>query len=170
MKTVAAVLASLSVLLLFPGGPALAHEEAVLKSPTSSVAAGATLPLSGAEFGEDERYTLRLVGALHEYELGGVTADKDGSFVLDLTVPADVSPGEYRIVAIAADGDAAARLDLTVRGPAAADGNVMDMGARAENISITRSRSGLEWGIIGLLVGAAAGFGLSLLSVRRVAV
>jgi hypothetical protein len=38
--------------------------------------------------------------------------------------------------------------------------------ARADEMPIQRSRSGAEWGLIGLLVGFAGGAGLSLLRRR----
>jgi hypothetical protein len=41
--------------------------------------------------------------------------------------------------------------------------------ARAEEISIERNRSGIEWGFIGLIVGGAGGLGIGLLGRRRAA-
>ncbi len=39
----------------------------------------------------------------------------------------------------------------------------MGQGARAEELPIQRSRRGAEWGVIGLLIGLAAGLGVSLI-------
>lgn len=155
---------------------AAAHDEAVLKSRLSSVTAGDRLPLEGSHFGENESFTLLLIGALREFELRKATADDDGIFSLELAIPVEVRPGAYQVVAIAADGDVAARLDLTVLEPAAStagedkpgavDGGGPqggDRSARVEEIRIQRDRSGLEWGIIGLVTGLAGGLGMGML-------
>jgi hypothetical protein len=156
--------------------PSGAHEKAVLESSRSSVPAGAVLPLDGRDFGAGESYVLRLVGALREYELGEVEADAEGLFSIELAIPGSVRPGAYQVVAVAPDGDVAARLDLTVLEAEAAEpeeaderpaGEAAHEGAprvaRADDMPIERSRSGLEWGIIGLLIGGAGGLGLGLL-------
>ncbi len=156
--------------------PSLAHEKAVLESSRSSVPAGAVLPLDGRDFGAGESYVLRLVGALREYELGEVEADAEGIFSIELAIPGSVTPGAYQVVAVAPDGDVAARLDLTVLEAEAAEPEgaeerpageaaqeAMPRVARADEMPIERSRSGLEWGVIGLLIGGAGGLGLGLI-------
>ena len=156
--------------------PSVGHEKAVLESSRSSVPAGAVLPLDGREFGAGESYVLRLVGALREYELGEVEADADGLFSIELTIPGSVTPGTYQVVAVAPDGDVAARLDLTVLEAEAAEpegaeerpagraaNEAAPRVARADEMPIERSRSGLEWGVIGLLIGGAGGLGLGLI-------
>lgn len=157
-----------------PAGTA-AHEEAVLESAASSAPAGGSLPLNGKDFTAEERYELRLLGALREYDLREVEAGADGTFALELMLPADVRPGAYQVVAIAPDGDVVARLDLTVleavpaSDPAEAAAGGGDGathragGATDEEIRIERSRSGVEWGLIGLIVGGAGGLGIGLL-------
>ncbi len=156
--------------------PSGAHEKAVLESSRSSVPAGAVLPLDGRDFGASESYVLRLVGALREYELREVEADADGLFSIELAIPGSVRPGAYQVVAVAPDGDVAARLDLTVLEAEAAEPEgaeerpageaaqeAMPRVARADEMPIERSRSGLEWGVIGLLIGGAGGLGLGLI-------
>ncbi|MEE9576834.1 MAG: hypothetical protein V3W35_05425 [Gemmatimonadota bacterium] len=160
--------------------PSVVHEKAVLESSRSSVPAGAVLPLDGRDFGAGESYVLRLVGALREYDLGEVEADAEGLFSIELAIPGSVTPGAYQVVAVAPDGDVAARLDLTVLeaeavAPEGADerpaGEVVHEAAprvaRADEMPIERSRSGLEWGVIGLLIGGAGGLGLGLLRAGR---
>ncbi|MFQ5679336.1 MAG: hypothetical protein ACE5HP_07740 [Gemmatimonadota bacterium] len=172
--------AALAILLWLGlgAGPvgAAVHDEAVLESEVSSVAGGGMLPLQGSHFEEETSYALRLVGALREYEFRKVRADAEGNFSLELAIPGEVRPGAYQVEAVAPDGDVVARLDLTVleaaasaagaaepaaagEGPAGRSGPM----ATAEEIVIERDRSGLEWGIIGLLTGLAGGLGLTLL-------
>ncbi len=162
---------------LLGGAPPMApaHEDAVLKSSQTSVQAGGSMNLAGSDFLKSEKYRLRLLGALNDYDLREVEADSAGTFSIELSVPAEVAPGSYQIVAIASDGDVVARLDVTVLeavtgagGGAhpAADEEATHMGsptARFDDIRIERSRSGLEWGAIGLLVGLAAGLGLGMI-------
>ncbi len=156
--------------------PSLAHEKAVLESSRSSVPAGAVLPLDGRDFGEGERYVLRLVGALREYELSEVEADAEGLFSIELAIPGSVTPGAYQVVAVAPDGDVTARLDLVVLKAEAAEPEGAEERpaseaaqeaaprvARADEMPIERSRSGLEWGVIGLLIAGAGGLGLGLI-------
>ena len=165
--------ASIAVLVLSAGlMGAAGHPEATLKSPVSSVAAGATMPLQGEMFLADQKVKLALQGAFNEYDLPEMTADAEGKFSTSLEIPSGVRPGAYLLVAIADDGDVVARLEVTVEGsaPAAAghDMTAMGMGemasaARADEMPIERSRSGMEWGMIGLLIGLSAGLGVSFL-------
>ncbi|MFQ5690797.1 MAG: hypothetical protein ACE5HQ_11055 [Gemmatimonadota bacterium] len=174
--------ATLSILFLGPPHGALAHEEAVLKSDQSSVAAGGTWTVRGEKFEEGEAVDLRLVGALSEYAMGKAVPDSAGVLSLDLTIPASVKPGAYRLVAIAPDGDEAASLDVTVlaaavtpegeEGAASSEAAEPPGGhgptmARSDDIRIERDRSGLGWGIIGLLIGAAGGLGFGLVRLGR---
>lgn len=160
--------------------PVLAHEGAVLVSNQSSVGAGAILAVRGADFSAEESYKLRLIGALTEYDLVEVKTDAEGAFALDVAIPAEVRPRAYQVVAIAPDGDAAARLDVTVLEAAAAQESMesqrageetthSEQAARSDEIRIERDRSGIEWGLIGLVVGGAGGFGLGLVGRRRLA-
>jgi hypothetical protein len=187
MRVSRIIAAALTVAILSPPAAGYAHEDAVLRSPQSSVAAGDVLPLQGAEFEAGGRYTLRLVGPLREYSLGTIEADSAGGFTIDITIALDVVPGAYQVEAVASDGDVAARLDLTVLPAAQAtqgeDGHAGAMEedmrpgssgmapmARSDDIRIERNRSGIEWGLIGLLIGAAAGLGSGLLVAGRAGV
>lgn len=159
-------------LLVVGASPGLAHENAVLKSPQSAVAAGRALTLSGSDFEEGQTYQLKLVGALNEHELRPVTASSEGTFSIEVEIPATVRAGQYRLVAIAPDGDDVAGLDVTIleaasaaAEPDGARGREASNMPRAEEMPIERSRSGVEWGLIGLVIGLAGGLGIGL--VRR---
>lgn len=160
--------------------PAAAHEEAVLEASAAAVAAGSSLELTGSDFTADEEFRLRLLGALEEHDLGTVTADSAGQFRLDLELPADVRQGRYQLVALAPDGDEVARLDLNVTAatsaggedarPAAEGAGTAGEGspggrdeARADEMEIERSRSGVEWAALLLVVGLSGGLGARLL-------
>jgi hypothetical protein len=168
---------ALAATVMVTASDARGHEDAVLRSPASAIAAGDTLPLSGADFSPSSTYELQLLGALREYELRRIEIGPEGTFDLALPIPSDVAPGVYKLVAVAPDGDRVAGLDLTVLEPTLAatdsDGEPKDDDAsgqtemremaRADEIPIERSRSGAEWGVIGLVVGLAAGFGIMLI-------
>jgi hypothetical protein len=154
---------------------AVLHPSAVLRSPVSAIEAGAKLELVGEEFSAGEATALLLRGPLAEYELREVTPGEDGTFKIDLPIPGDVRPGQYRLVALASDGDVSASLDLTVlmaTSKSSDDGDehaeegdheeMGAMGARADEMPIERSRAGVEWGVIGLLIGLAGGGGAIL--------
>jgi hypothetical protein len=157
------------------------HEEAVLRSSQSSVSAGASLELIGSDFAASETYQLMLLGVLNEYDVGEIAADSAGTFTHQLTVPANVVPGAYQVVAVASDGDVVARLDVTIlegsaggiatqagEGSGGADqGGDPSSAARHDDIRIERDRSGIEWGVICLVIGLAGGVGFGL--VRRAA-
>lgn len=183
-RTAAAGVLAGALLALGLGGPtplgaSEVHEEAVLESPASTVAAGGELRLVGRDFAAGEDHRLRLVGALEEHDLGKVSPDTAGTFEVAVRIPDEVDPGRYRVEAVAPDGDVAARLSLTVVAGSAAEGDgasddmagaAADGGAgastaeaTAEHLEIDRSRSGLEWTVILVLLGAAVGTGGGLL-------
>ena len=148
------------------------HPEATLKSPVSSVAAGSELALSGEEFLAGDPVKLVLRGVFNEYPLRDITPEDGGVFSIKLPIPIEVGDGEYRLVAIASDGDVVASLDLTILPAAPATeqeheiaGDDGDAGlmARADERPIERTRAGMEWGLIGLLIGIAGGAGVSLI-------
>lgn len=177
MKTRATTI--LTVLLVAVLGPAklAAHGEATLESPSSSVAAGGSLTLNGAGFAPGQVHRLVLRGSLEEHELGGVTPEADSTFTAQLSIPADARPGQFRLVAVAPDGDEVATLEMPVRAAertsGASEGGHGEVAsgspassaprARADEIRIERSRAGLEWGVIGLLIGLSGGLGAALL-------
>lgn len=155
--------------------PARAHGDAVLELGSSSVAAGARLAIAGSSFDTGSAYRLRLVGALDQHDVAEVRPDSAGEFTREISLPADVRGGRYELVAVAPDGDVVARARLTVRagaaaggdgGGASASGSGGSSGARHAEIELQRHRSGLEWGVIGLLVGGAGGLGAGLLRRR----
>lgn len=157
---------------------ARAHPEATLEGDRTNVEVGGVIGLHGSKFEENESYTLQLLGALNEYDLGTATADGEGVFQLDMGIPYDVRPGAYQIVAIAPDGDVSARFDVTISEASAADetatpadgsaasGSDMagmdDHQATTDEIRIERNRGGIEWAGIGLIIGVAGGLGLGL--------
>lgn len=168
-QTTSSGIAAALLLFLVVAAPLLAHGEGVLTADRTSMAAGQALRLEGSKLEAGSSYGLRLVGALHTYCLGEAKADSAGTFTLRLTVPDSVRPGTYRVEAMAPDGDVAAKVDLTVVAPApassaseAAPGRKQPM-ARAGDLAIARSRGGLGWGIIGLVIGLSAGLGVGLL-------
>lgn len=151
--------------------PALAHEDAVLEVDRSAIAPGDSLALDGSDFTAGFEYQLRLVGTLDEHDLANVRADSAGRFRVEVSVPSDVRPGRFRIVAVAGDGDEVASADLRVT-DRAAGANSRDPGAdesgssgrpRTDEMELARERSGLEWGLIVLLIGGPGGLGLFVL-------
>ena len=147
---------------------AAVHPEAILKSTQSSVEAGRDLPLVGGEFSNGETFRLVLLGALNDYPLRDVDTNDEGKFTIDLAIPANVRPGQYQLVAYAPDGDRTATMDVSVTAAAtetAEEGHDESMasGATAEEMIIQRSTTGVGWGVIGLVIGLAGGFGLALL-------
>lgn len=152
------------------------HPDALLKSSVSTVGAGATMPLEGEMFLPDQKVKLMLQGAFNEYDLPEIKANVEGKFSTTLEIPSDVRPGAYALVAIANDGDIVARLEVSVEAAHEAAGHDMTAmagrwetapTARAEDMPIERSRSGIEWGTIGLLIGLSAGLGVSVLRTAR---
>lgn len=163
------------VLLIFflaTAGALGAHGEGTLEIPRSVVAAGGTLPVEGEEFAPEEALQLRLLGTFDEYELLEVTPDGEGNFSAELEIPVDARPGAYRLVAIATDADEITSLDVRVleaelatgpgEGDEAVGGTSEAPEARTDDMPVERSRSGVEWGVIGLIVGLAGGLGVVL--------
>ncbi len=164
---------SLALVLVATAAYGASHPEASLRSPRSSAAAGTAIPLVGEKFQEAQTVKLVLRGALAEYPLGEATADDGGRFTMQPAIPAGVRPGLYRIEAVADDGDAVAKVDLTVEAAEATDGHAvpgggathgsMEESASMDALPIQRSWSGAEWGVIGVLIGLAAGMGARLI-------
>lgn len=171
-----------ATLVLLAGGPSPAmaagaevHEEAVLEAPASTVAAGGELALTGRDFAAGEDHRLRLVGPLDEHDLGDISPDSAGTFERPVRIPREASPGRYQLEAVAPDGDVVARLSLTVvaasgaqEGRAAGEdaegaSATADREATDAELEIGHTRSALDWTVILLLLGAAAGAGVTLL-------
>ena len=149
--------------------------QAVLEGDRTSVEAGGAIGLRGKEFGKEETYTLHLLGALNEYDLGEAKSDGEGQFELDINIPDGVRPGAYQVVAVASDGDVVARLDVMISAAThvaasdnadqhteMADSEMDEHQATADEIRIERDRNGIEWAAIGLIVGVAGGLGIGL--------
>ena len=162
---------------------------AVLKSTLESVEAGQVLPLVGADFHDGMTVSLVLVGVFDEHPLGEATANDEGRFSVELTIPADARPGEYQVVAYEPSGERATALDITVLAASASgmaepsheegepsheeaepsheEGAGHDeaeaSAARADDMIIERSMSGAGWGVVGLMIGLAGGLGMVLL-------
>lgn len=159
-----------ALLLLGTASAAVAHG-ASMKANAESAAAGGALVLTGTDFHADAVIRLALIGVLDEYELVEVTADTAGGFSHEIEIPAGVRPGQYRLVAFSAEGDEEAALDLSITAAStheqmvpesmAEHGDEAPMATVAE-ISIERSYSSAGWGVIGGIIGLAAGLGLGL--------
>lgn len=162
----------LLVFFLATAGALGAHGEGTLEIPRSVVAAGGTLPVEGEEFAPEEVVQIRLLGTFDEHDILEVTPDGEGNFSAELEIPADARPGAYRLVAIATDGDEITSLDVRVleaepatdagEDEASTGGTSEAPEARADDMPVERSRSGAEWGVIGLIVGLAGGLGVVL--------
>ncbi len=160
---------------------AVGHEDAVLTASHSAVVAGDSLQILGSEFVPGKEYELRLVGPLRDYSLRFVRADSAGRFSEEVEIPREVLPGYYRVAAKAEDGDVVARVDVTVTTTARVNTNgalssIPDAApspgtsgirgayvAHAGHLDIERTRSWIEWAVIGLLVGGSTFLGPWLL-------
>ncbi len=151
--------------------PLHSHEEGVLNLASPTVAAGATVALSGERFSRTTAYRLVLKGALREYALATVESDDEGGFTLELEIPAVAQPGAYRLVAVAPDGDDVAEVDLEVQAAVRSEADAMEeVGEqlatatlpRADELELERRWTGVEWFLMGVLFGGALAGGLAL--------
>lgn len=151
--------------------PLYSHEEGVLNLASPTVAAGASVALSGERFSRATAYRLVLKGALREFALSTVESDDEGGFTLELEIPAAAQPGAYRLVALAPDGDDVAEVDLEVQVAAPSEAGAMkEVGdelataalPRADELDLERRWTGVEWFLVGLLFGGALAGGLAL--------
>lgn len=168
------LVSALTAVALWAGStaPALGHGDAVLEADRSSVAPGENVALEGTDFDGGDEHRLRLLGSLDEHDLGTVRADSTGRFTRRVTVPPDARAGRYRLVALAGDGDEVASVRLKVvrsagerAGRSEGRGEGPDREPRVGEMSLPRERNGLEWGLVVLLLGGAAGLGF--VSIRR---
>lgn len=171
----------LAAALLLSGSPVHppVHGEGVLTAERGTMAAGESLKLTGAAFEPGETYEIKLVGPLQEFLLATVRVAPDSTFALTVAIPADAREGSFRLEVVAPDGDVSAGLDVTLLAAAPIPNESstdpmagMDhppgaMMARADEIAINRSYSGVALAMIGGLIGLAAGLGIGLLSRRR---
>src|SRR5699024_9317155 len=95
--------------------PSTAYEPTIALD-AAEVAPGDTVGVTGSAFAPGETVTVTLgeVMALAEGE-GTVTADDEGGFAYDLTVPADAVDGTYPVVATGAESQVPARAEFVVR-------------------------------------------------------
>ncbi|UGS25709.1 fibronectin type III domain-containing protein [Microbacterium resistens] len=91
--------------------PPIPADPPALAPITSEAAAGSVLALRGTGFAANEQLALELHS--DPIPLGTVTADADGAFDAEVTIPADVTPGTHALVAVRADGTQVSA-DLTV--------------------------------------------------------
>jgi hypothetical protein len=84
--------------------PASAHgDEPRIEISTDRLNPGSVIDLRGVAFEMDEAVTLTLVGPQQEVSFGTVLADTEGVFLLTITLPADLSEGNYVIRATTDD-------------------------------------------------------------------
>ncbi len=168
-----------ALFLLGTASTALAHG-ASIKAGAESGTAGGALHLTGAEFHADIVVRLALVGVLDEYELAEVTADSEGSFSLEVTIPQAAKAGQYRVVAFV-DGEEEAAIEIPIMAAVkemvaveeedvsrdmAQHGSDVPL-ATIDEITIQRSYSGVGWGVMGVVIGLAGGLGLGLARTRE---
>lgn len=166
--------AALLLSLMTAVPPLSAHGGGVLEVDRSSAAPGDTLGLRATKLDPGAAYELCLVGTLRSYPLGEAKADSAGAFRLEVTIPDTASAGMYRLEAVGPDGDVDAKTAVALVDAASgsaprsarggASGGRAEAHARADEIVVRRSRSGIEWAIIGLLIGFSAGVGVGLLA------
>jgi hypothetical protein len=119
--------------------------------------------LAGNGLEPDSDRQINLVGPDDIVPFPTVTTDAEGMFAVTLTIPAHLPAGTYTFQAI---GDETLTTELTVT--AAAGQAVAEPGAEAAATVTPRSRSGLELGLIALLILLAVSFGvLLILSAER---
>ena len=77
-------------------------EDPSIELSARSVRAGGTVTISGSGFGAEERLTVELRS--DPLELASTTADVNGAFSVDLTIPRETAPGEHTITVKRGDG------------------------------------------------------------------
>lgn len=140
--------------------PVMAHsggEASGISVEPAQVTAGGTVVLAGNGLEPNSDRQINLVGPDDIVPFPIATTDADGMFAVTLTIPAHLPAGTYTFQAI---GDETLTTELTVT--AAAGQAVSEPEAEAAATVTPRSRSGLELGLIALLVLLAASFGVLL--------
>lgn len=148
---------------VFPGAGSEAPADPSISLSSSSVAAGATLTISGSGFPASAEVRFELRGG--PVALGTASADAAGNVRLVATIPAATSAGSYEIVALAGDVEARAALVVTAPGQAEAPGS--EGGAGAQDGDLATTGGDTTWLLpvaiaAGLLLAAGA-----LLALRR---
>jgi hypothetical protein len=125
----------------------------------SQVTAGGTVVLAGNGLEPNSGRQINLVGPDDIVPFPPATTDADGMFAVTLTIPAHLPAGTYTFQAI---GDETLTTELTVT---AAAGQVAPQPGNEAAAAVTpRSRSGLDYGIIGVLLVVAVGLGVLLVT------
>lgn len=152
--------AASAVLVLALTLPVFAHsggEASGISVEPAQVTAGGTVVLAGNGLEPDSDRLIDLVGPDDIVPFPKATTDADGMFNETLTIPAHLPAGTYTFQAI---GDETLTTELTVT---AAAGQVASEPKNEALAAVTpRSRSGVELGIIGVLLILAVGLGVVL--------
>lgn len=149
-------------------GRALAHEEGVIHLDPERAAVGSRITIRGEKFGEEVRLEIRLEGILETRRLAEVVTGEEGTFLLELSLPAGAGSGRYSVVAVAPDGDVVARADLEIVAPSEADGPAGEAEggphvATDADMPIETERGAVEWIVILAFFLACGLGGLGLL-------
>lgn len=142
--------------------PAFAHSgsgaSGILVEP-AQVTAGGTVVLAGNGLEPNNDRQINLVGPDVIVPFPAATTDADGRFNVTLTIPDHLPAGAYTFQAI---GDETLTTELTVT--AAAGAANPEPKNEAAAVVTPRDRSGLELGIIAVLLVLAVGGGLLLVT------
>jgi hypothetical protein len=139
---------------------ALGHEggdASKISVEPAQVTAGGTVVLAGIGLEPNSERQINLVGPDVVVPFPPATTDAEGMFAVTLTIPAHLPAGTYTFQAI---GDETLTTDLTVT---AAAGSAASEPPNEALAKVTpRSRTGLEIGVITVLLVVAVGLGLLL--------
>ena len=153
--------AAASVALVFAlTFPVLAHsggEASGISVEPTQVTAGGTVVLAGNGLEPNSDRQVNLVGPDDVVPFPKATTDAQGMFAVILTVPAHLPAGTYTFQAI---GDETLTTELTVT--AAAGQTASEPTNETVAMVTPRSRSGLELGILGVILVLTFGVGLVL--------
>jgi hypothetical protein len=142
--------------------PTFAHsggEASGISCEPSTVTAGGTVVLAGKGLEPNSDRQIDLVGPDVVVPFPKATTDADGMFSVTVTIPAHLPAGTYTFQAIADETMTTDLIVLAAAGQAAAE-------PRNEAVATVtpRNRSGLELGVIAVLLLVAVGGGLLLVA------
>jgi hypothetical protein len=143
--------------------PAFAHsggEASGISVEPADITAGETVVLAGNGLEPNSDRQINLVGPDVVVPFPAVTTDADGMFAVTLTIPDHLPSGTYTFQAV---GDEVLTTDCTITAASALTPTEPTNEAAA--VVSSRSRSSLEIGTVGILVGVAIALG-ALLVVR----
>jgi hypothetical protein len=153
-------MAASAMIVLFMSLPVSAHsggEASGISVEPAQVTAGGTVVLAGNGLEPDSDRQINLVGPDVTVPFPKVTTDAAGMFNVTLTIPAHLPAGSYTFQAI---GDET--LTTTCEVLAAPGVTNAEPVSEAAAMLVPRTRSGLELGIIGVLLLIAIGLGIVL--------